>query len=253
MSPAISDARGGLSTRPATATMTEDDLQSVRAEARRMVEGLDAVKVVDAVTFAKADQSRVIIKRARDFIKGKFAEPKAAADRLHKWFCSQERVEEQPLALLDQRLDSEMRTWRTREIERQREAERQAADEERQRREAAALEEAAAIADTAPEMAEQIVEQAIAAPTPTVVMASTIPDTSTSFRKNWQFAYVGASPDQEWKDLTDEQKQRVMQFLPREYTMPDESKLLKVVKALEGSTKIPGIAAYDKGSSSVRG
>jgi len=244
---------GQLAKLPAPVTMTEEQLQAIRAEAKRMVEGLDQVRVVDAATYTKADQSRLIIKRARDFIRGKFKDPKEAADKLHKWFCSQERSEDQPLVQLDARLDSEMRSWRSAEQERKREAERQAAEEERQRLQAAALEEAAAISDTAPEMADQIVEQALAAPLPSVVLQDTIPETQTSFRKNWQFAYIGALQGQEWKHLSEEERQRVMQLLPREYLMPDESKIGKVVKALEGSTKIPGIIAYDKGSSQVRG
>jgi len=55
------------------------------------------------------------------------------------------------------------------------------------------------------------------------VLPDYVPQTSTSFRENWQFCYVGASPGQAWKDLTEEQRARVMQFLPRDMCVPDES------------------------------
>jgi hypothetical protein len=44
-----------------------------------------------------------------------------------------------------------------------------------------------------------------------------------------------------------------MRLLPREYLRPDEKAIGKVVKALKGSTRIPGVEVFDAGTVRVRG
>lgn len=119
---------------------------------------------------------------------------------------------------------------------------------------AAALEEAAALSGIAPEMAEQIVEQAIAAPAPAITLPPRRIDVAgVSSSENWQFKYAGCASGLDWDKLPTEDRERVMRLLPREYLRPDEKAIGKVVKALKGSTRIPGVEVFDAGTVRVRG
>lgn len=211
--------------------------------------------ITDQATYSKAKESLPVLKRAEDRVIGFFRDMKAAANRAHKAVTMAEAQQLTPISHARQRLSGLIYGFE-REQERQRlDRERIAREEAQREAERQALEEADQLADQgAPAMAEQVIEQAIAAPMPVVSVPSVAVEVSgVSIRENWVPVFVGASPGQSWKDLTDDQRKRVMALLPREFCIPDESAIRRVVKAMKSSTKIPGVQAYDAGTVAVRG
>lgn len=210
--------------------------------------------IPDTDTYRLAKESLPLLKRAEDTVVAFFKDIKAAANAAHKAITSKEAAQLKPITDARTRVSGLIYAFEQEQDRLRRERERKVAEDEKRRRETDALEQAAALAHDSPEMAEQIVDEAIAAPAPVVVLPSTSLDVAgVSTRENWQFVYAGGSAGQKWKDLTDEQRKRVLQFIPRDYLMPDEAAIGKVVKAMKSGTKIPGVQAYDAGTIVVRG
>lgn len=111
---------------------------------------------------------------------------------------------------------------RRKEEERRRQEELQRQMEEQRLREAEALE-----AEGLKEEAEALLEEDIPAP-PVISQPATPKIPGLALREEWKFKIV------------DEKK------IPREYLKPDEVKIRKVVKALKGETRIPGIQVYSE-------
>jgi hypothetical protein len=212
------------------------------------------VAIVDDATYRRAKESLPLLKRAEDKVVDFFKDIKASASRAHRAICSKENEQLLPIKGARQRVSSLIYSYEQEQERLRRERELKAQEDERRRREETALAEAEAMSVHSPELAEQILEQELAAPAPIVSLPSSRADVAgVSTRENWQFVFVGGSPGQKWKDLDDATRKRVMALLPREYLIPDEAAIGKVVKALKSGTKIPGIQAYDAGTIAVRG
>ena len=85
------------------------------------------------------------------------------------------------------------------------------------------------------ELADIVIQEAVAAPAPVVVLESSVPrQEGISGRVNWDFR------------ITDESQ------LPREFMSPDPVKIRAVVRSQKGMTKIPGVQAFPVHSVSVR-
>lgn len=210
-------------------------------------------KVTDLDTCRLAKESLPILKRAENRVLDFFKPLKDAANKAHKLLCDKENEQLRPIKNLRVILSTEVYNFEQEQERQRRERERQAQEDERRRREAAALAEAESLAATAPDVAEQILEQAIAAPAPTVVMPSTRVDVvGVSMAANWQWRFAGCAAGVDWDKLPDADRQRLIQILPREYLRPDERAIARVVKALKGSTRIPGVEPFDAGSVRVR-
>lgn len=232
----------------------EQQTQALSADIKSQLAGLPTA-IADPETYRRAKESLPLLKRAEDKVADFFRDIKKAAHDAHKAITTKEAAELKPIALARQKLSGLIYDYE-RDLERlRREREREEAERLQREREAAALAEAETLeAQGAPEMAEQVIEQAIAAPAPVVIAASqSLEVVGVSTRENWQFAYVGGSPGQKWKDLSDDQRKRVLQLLPREFLVPDESAIGRVTKAMKSSTRIPGVTVYDAGSMVVRG
>lgn len=211
--------------------------------------------ITDPDSYRKAKESLPLLKRAENKVIAFFSDMKIAADKAHKAIVAKEKEQLTPIAQARTKLSGLIYGYEREQDRIRREAERKAADEERQRRETEALAQADALNQQgAPEMADMVIEEAIAAPAPIVALPTRAVEVEgVSIRENWQPVYVGCSPGQKWKDLTDEQRKRVLALLPREYLMPDESAIGRVVKALKSGTKIPGVQPFDAGTVAVRG
>ena len=215
--------------------------------------------ITDPETYRRAKESLPLLKQAEDKVVAFFRDIKEHAYRAHKAITAKESAQLTPITGARSSLSRLIYGYEQEQQRRRREQERREAEAEQQRLQQQALEEAAALETTAPEMAKQIVEQAIAAPAPVVVLPSTAVDVvGVGSRENWTWTYLGmgtkadGSP-RRWKDLTDAERQQVMKFLPREYLEPSEAAIGKVVKALKSATKIPGVSPVDVGTVSVRG
>jgi|GEM_PF-5691480 len=66
--------------------------------------------------------------------------------------------------------------------------------------------------------------------TPPVILPPQPTTARAQVRENWTYRIVNAA------------------LIPREYLLVDEAKLRKVVKAMKGATRIPGIDAFDEGT-----
>lgn len=212
-------------------------------------------KTIDSPeTYRKAKESLPILKRAEDKVLAFFVDIKDAAFKAHRAITTKESAQLKPIKDARTRLAGLIFNYEAALERVRRENERKAQEEEQRRREATALEEAAALSDQgAPEMAEQVLEQAIAAPAPVVVLPSAAVDVAgVSIRENFQFFYSGGSPGQKWKDMSDDQRKRVIALIPREYLIPDEVAIGRVVKAMKSGTRIPGVVVHDAGSVVVR-
>lgn len=211
--------------------------------------------IADVDTCRRAKESLLLLKRAEDKVLLFFKDIKDQAFKAHKAITSKETEQLKPIKDARLKLSQLIYRFEVDEDRRRREAERQAAEDERKRREAAALEEAQELqAHGATEMAEQVLEQAIAAPAPVV----TLPSTATKVQgvssiANWQWRFTGCPTGVQWDELDGESRQRLLALLPKEYLRPDDKAITKVVKALKASTTIPGVEAFDAGTVMVRG
>lgn len=116
-----------------------------------------------------------------------------------------------------------------REKRRQLEDEALKAELDRRLAEAAALErEATATGDTALQMeADALISEPVIAPV--VILPTATPKVAgVSYREEWDF------------EVVDDAK------IPREYLTRDDAKIRRVVKAMKGTTNIPGVRAFSR-------
>jgi hypothetical protein len=151
-----------------------------------------------------------------------------AAHRQHKALISRRDAMTKPVDSAIARLKGFVVYYDLEEERKRQEAERIAAEALRKQQEADAMLEAERLAAAGDKLgAEQVIEQAVNAPPPPVIMQSTIPQVAgKSTREVWRFRVIDDSK------------------IPREYLTVDEIKIGAVVRALKGKTKIPGIEVY---------
>jgi len=237
---------------PTAVVPDEIETQALTADIQAQLARIPT-RVGDLETCRLAKESLPILKRAEDRVTGFFKPLKDAAHKAHKLLCDKETEQLRPIKALRAVLSTEVYTFEQAQERQRRERERLAQQEERRRLETVALAEAASLAATAPALAEQILEQAIAAPAPVLTLpTTTISVAGVSTTANWTWRFLGCPAGVEWDKLPDEDRQRVMTLIPREYLRPDDRAITKVVKALKSSTKIPGVEPYDAGSVRVR-
>ncbi len=236
------------------AQVPEDEAQALSDDITVQLGRLPTV-IVDDASYRRVKESLPELKRVEDKVVGFFREIKEAAHRAHKAITTKEADQLKPIRSARQQLSNLIYGYEREQERQRRERERVLRQEEQARRDEAALADAEALsAQGAPEMAAQVIEEAAAAPAPVVVTPTReVAVAGVSRRENWQPVYMGASPGQKWRDLTDEERKRVLPLLPREFLVPDESAIGKVVKAMKSGTQIPGIQPYDVGTLAVRG
>jgi hypothetical protein len=241
-------------TEPAAFDIPDEQTQALGSEIARFLVDVP-LKVVDLDTHRAAKASLPILKRAEDRVVAFFADIKAAAWTAHRKICEKESAQLAPIQQLRTRLNHEVLQFERIEKERQRQEELRLAAERRREEQERLMREAEQLAAAGqPEIADQVLEQAVAAPAPVVPVPSRLqPVAGVSTRENWQYKYLGASAGLRWKDLTDEQRRRLLQLIPRDYLQPNESAIANAVKAAKSATKIPGIEVYDAGSVVTRG
>ena len=238
----------------------DEQAKALSAEVQGQLAGIPT-KVTDLETCRRAKESLPLLKKAEDRVTAFFKDIKDAAFKTHRAITAKETEQLKPIQDLRKILNGEVYRFEQAEKARREEEARRIAEEERQRLQAQALEEAAALEETAPEMAEQIIEQAIAAPLPTVILADTTVEVAgVSSQANYKWHFVGTVPNelgetQPWKKLTADQQARVRSLMPREYLVPDESGITKIVKAMgpTAAKLIPGISVFDAGTVRTRG
>jgi hypothetical protein len=95
------------------------------------------------------------------------------------------------------------------------------------------------------QLANQVLEQAVNAPAPVVVLERSLPDVrGVSTTANWKWRPVGGD--------TPQARARAVALVPREFLCLDEKKLNAHAKAHGASARVPGLEFYDAGSVRVR-
>jgi len=210
-------------TNPAAAATIGVDLEQQTTSV--LARGIVAIATVDELSQAVIE--RVFVADLRRRVVDYFEPIKSMAFKLHRALCDRENAILKPLDLRDRAIRDAMATFKREQDRVRQEAEAAEAARRRQALEAIAAQEAAQLeAAGAPELAAAVVDQAIAAPPPTVVLPDLVTETGAKFRKTWRWQIVNADR------------------VPREFLTLDEKKIGAYVRAMKSSGAIPGIEIY---------
>lgn len=236
--------------------------QALTQEATDLTTTANALVITDASSFERAAEAlktiKVYLKRVGEVFdpivdsahrahktaveqRAKFRDHALKAEasiklRMSEWEREQDRLRreaEEVQRRERERLEAEAAAKQQAELQRLQK------DEEDRRLEAAAAAEARGDTEAAAKIIEEPV--LVAAPPPVAVFVPPVavqraPTVAgVSFRDEWDFEIVNEA------------------LIPREYLMVDEVKLRRVVKALRGATRIPGVKAISKRVVSARG
>lgn len=207
-----------------TATVQEEANAATR-DALTFVEN-NKVAVVDLTTLARATEVRNAILAKQKGIAAQLAKPKSWAHGLHAWFCTLEKAALAPYAALDRYEADEIRTFNAAETIRRQERERVIAEARHQADQARATAEAAALERAGEHaMAAAVVEEAIQAPPPVVVLANEVKPIQ-KFNRTWHF------------EVTDPAE------VPRDFCVIDTAKLGRYATNMKDTARVPGVRFY---------
>jgi hypothetical protein len=167
----------------------------------------------------------------------RFFEPfKSMAHKLHRALCDREKEILGPLMIADTELRTTIQTFTADQDRMRRQEEARLADERRREDEARQLAEAALLEQAGEAaLAAAVIEQAVAAPIPVVTLPNVRQQVEgLKTRRVWKWRYIG-------NDRT-----RAMSLIPREYLMPDETKIGRYVQAMKESSAVPGIQVFSE-------
>lgn len=160
----------------------------------------------------------------------------SSAFKQHRALVARKKEMTAPVEVAVTKLKLLITSYEYEEERKRREGERIAAEALRKQQEDEAILEAQRLRAAGDSLgADSVIEQAIAAPPPPVILQSTVPVMAgKSSRQNWKFRVTNEA------------------LIPREYLCVDEQKLGAVVRALKDKAKIPGIEAYPEAVVSFR-
>jgi hypothetical protein len=209
---------------------------ALRQEMTTALDSAKALQVTDADTYTRAGALVATLGALSLRAEAWWKPATDIAYKLHRWLTARRGADVTPLEAERDRILKDAGVWKAEQDRLQaiKDAEAAAAA----KREADALAEAQALAlveQGMPELAEAVIEEAAAAPAPFVSGPSLVP-TGVGFSHG--------------KDFTI----RVINIalVPRDYLIVDEAAVLKVVKAMKGKIKIPGIAIEQKDATKGR-
>jgi hypothetical protein len=192
------------------------------------------LRVTDAVSYARAGEHLTGYAALIKEVEAYFRDDKARAYALWQSQCKKERAALSTVEAESTRLRGERQTWKSEQDRLQREREREAALVAHRAEQARLLAEAAlAEQQHQPELAAAIVEEAITAPAPVVVLPSYVPK---DLPKRTLY---------KWRKVNEA-------LVPREFLMLDETKLTRYAAAMKGAARVPGIEFYTEEIDIVR-
>jgi hypothetical protein len=198
---------------------------TARAQALAFVDA-HKIAVVDLGTLERAAVVRTAIGEKTKAIVAQLAKPKSWAFGLHKWFCGLEAAALAPYELLDAYEREQIRAFHDAETRARQQREREIAAQRRREDEARAATEAAALEQAGEhDLAAAVMEEAIAAPAPVVVLADEV-KAIQKFRRSWKWRLV--KPE----------------LVPREFLVVDTVRLNKYATAMRESAQVPGVEFY---------
>lgn len=165
-----------------------------------------------------------------------FAPLKKLSDMLHSMICAMEKQAMADDVEVEQIIKGRRIDWRQAEERKRLQAENEARRIAKDEADKKALADAAALeAEGQPEAAQEVLQQAIAAPAPAVVVQSSVPkQTGSAVRK--KFSYRIDDPEK----------------VQREFCSPDPKKIKAHVDAYGMASKISGVTPYPDETEAIR-
>lgn len=206
----------------------------------------EGAEVADGVSLARVEARLVDVAAHRKAIEAWFKPITDFAYRLHQMICSRRAEVLQPLTAFEDLAKANAQAFR-REDERRRREEEQRLQElaRREEQERLALEADLLNQRGETELADQVLEAAVHAPAPVVVVSSTLATTKgVSYRPNWRWRPIGGD--------TPQNRARAEKLVPRELLELSDRKLNAYAKAHGASARVPGIEFFDAGTVAVR-
>lgn len=202
-------------------TVQAPDTTAMASEGTALVAQAQAVKIVDHPGYEAAGALLVSVATLRKTIETAFKDPKAKAHEAHKAITELEKKMLKAPSEAETILKTEMARFQRADAERRAKEAAAAQEAIRKQEEDRRLAEAVQLeAAGMPEMAEAVISApiqpaAVSIPKPTAAGISTV--------TVWTFRIVDVAA------------------LPREYLIPDETKIRQVVAAMKADTKIQGV------------
>jgi len=202
----------------------------VNALARRVGTG----PITDVPTLSQCVIDRQDIAAAAKKVEAFFDPFISSAFKLHRMLCDRKNEILAPLLRADALLRGHITDYKIADDKARRQREADQAEQQRRDRETAAAREAADLEQAGEHaLAAAVVEEAIAAPAPVVVL----PDAKKAvdglkFTRRWLWRVIPASA------------QPPPPLVPREYLCLDEKKIGAYVRAMKATGQIPGIEIY---------
>ncbi len=206
----------------------------------------ETAEVTDAASMRRVGELLVEVVGHKKDVTSWFEPIAALADRFHKAITGRRVQVLAPLVAFEAKAKTNVDRFQ-REQDRLRREEEQRLAEDGRREEQRRLEAEAALLENRgePELASQVLEQAIATQAPVVVLPSRTPEVrGVSFSANYKWRPVGGD--------TPEGRARAVKLVPREFLCLDDKKLNAHAKAHGLSGRLPGIEFYDAGTVRVR-
>lgn len=203
-----------------------------------------SVEIHDTVALEQAVHDRQSLGEMIARVEEHFEPLTKAAYHTHRLLCDRRRDILAPLQKVDSMLSSAISRFKT-AADREREAREQAESEQRRRdeQERAAAAAAALESSGQPELAAQVLSEAIAAPAPAVSLPDVMKEvTGLKFRRYWRWRYAGGPAD--LLQTPGPVILRTMNVIPREFLTLDVKKITAYATAMKQAGKIPGIEIY---------
>jgi hypothetical protein len=198
------------------------------ADTTALVTRVGVVSVSDRASLEQAVLDRQAIGESVKRVQAFFEPFKSSAYKLHRMLCDRENEILGPLLRLDQAMKAGISSFKAAEDRARQQREREESERRRREDEARAAVEAAALEAAGDHaLAAAVVDEAIAAPAPVVVL----PDATKGveglkFTRRWL-----------WRPQNEA-------LVPREFLCLDEKKIGAYARAMKGSGAIPGIEIY---------
>lgn len=222
--------------------------QTLAIDHERTVAAITAegAEVTDPASYQRVGERLVAVVAHRKAIEAWFHPLKDFAYRLHRMICQREAVVLAPLTVFEAAAKANRLRLEREDAQRQRTEElRLAEDARRAEQDRLAAEAQALEAHGEHALAAQVLEQAVAAPTPVVALSTALPQTKgLSSRPNYQWRPTGGD--------TPLARAQAVQLVPREFLQLNDRKLSAYAKAHGLSGSLPGIEIFDAGSVLVR-
>lgn len=199
---------------------------------------IQAVKIIDVETYIAAGQLAHRIAERRKEVDEAFAPIIAQTRKAWQTAIDQKKRYLVPLELGQGEIDRKILQWDSAQRELRRRQEEELAAQKKREQEEQAIAEAAELARQGDhDLAEEVLQQAVEAPAPVVVVPNMTAPKLEGFSKRtvWKWKVENAA------------------LVPREYLCIDEVKIGGVVRALKDATKIPGIKVYPEEIAAHRG